>query len=66
MKYFKITDQFKFANREDGKKGRAEITEELKYLKTVFNKNQTMNLLFCQKKQACFICILLNVVIGFG
>ena len=30
MKYFKITDQFKFANREDGKKGRVEITEELK------------------------------------
>ena len=66
MKYFKITDQLKFANREDGKKGRAEITEKLKYLKTVFNKNQTMNLLFCQKKHACFICILLNVVIGFG
>ena len=48
MKYFKITDRFKFATEK------TEI-REAETAKTGFNKNPTMNLLFCQKKHACFI-----------
>ena len=43
-----MTDPFKFSTEK--KKRR----EELKQPK-VFNKNQTMNVLFCQKKHVCFI-----------
>ena len=59
MKYFKITDRFKFATEK------TEI-REAETAKTGFNKNPTMNLLFCQKKHACFISISINVIIGFG
>ena len=63
MKYFKTTDPFKFATEK------TERREELRQPKTLFNKNQTMNLLFCQKKHALFtfysmlLLVLANVII---
>ena len=43
-----MTDPFKFSTEK--KKRRKELKQP-----RVFNKNQTMNVLFCQKKHVCFI-----------
>ena len=59
-KYFKITDQFKFAAEKTGRELKAETTE---------NRHQTMDFNCFAKRNMYngFIYpLLLNVVIGFG